>query len=200
MSRQPDLTRARILDAAFAEIHREGFRAAGVASILAETGLTKGAFYHHFPSKKALGLAVIDERIAPLLEDWVVRPLDDGPQPSVSALLDLLERSHSADVSAINLGCPLNNLMQEMSALDEDFRAHLAAILERWQRKLAALLRRAQAAGDVRADVDCEACALFIVAAWEGAVSVSKNLQSAAAFHATMAQLRAFVMSLRPVR
>ena len=35
MSRQPDLTRARILDAAFAEIHREGFRAAGVANILA---------------------------------------------------------------------------------------------------------------------------------------------------------------------
>ncbi|MDD2988431.1 MAG: TetR family transcriptional regulator C-terminal domain-containing protein [Zoogloea sp.] len=200
MSRQPDITRACILDAAFAEIHREGFRAASVANILAATGLTKGAFYHHFPSKKALGLAVIDERIAPLLDDWVVRPLDDGPPSSLSALLDLLERGRSADASAINLGCPLNNLMQEMSALDEDFRAHLGAILECWLRKLTALLLRAQVAGEIRADVDCEVCALFIVAAWEGAVSVSKNLQSAAVFHATMAQLRTYVESLRPRR
>ena len=66
--------------------------------------------------------------------------------------------------------------------------------------KLTALLLRAQVAGEIRADVDCEVCALFIVAAWEGAVSVSKNLQSAAAFHATMAQLRAYVASLRPMR
>ena len=59
-SRQPDLTRQRILEASFAEIHRQGFQAASVANILTTTGLTKGALYHHFPSKKDLGLAVID--------------------------------------------------------------------------------------------------------------------------------------------
>ncbi|WP_240754797.1 TetR/AcrR family transcriptional regulator [Parasulfuritortus cantonensis] len=41
-TRQPDLTRQRILEAGFQEIHRHGYQAASVASILADTGLTKG--------------------------------------------------------------------------------------------------------------------------------------------------------------
>ena len=62
-TKQPDQTRDKILHSAFCEIHRQGFQAASIANILQDTGLTKGALYHHFPTKQALGLAVIDEVI-----------------------------------------------------------------------------------------------------------------------------------------
>ena len=62
-AKQPDITRDRILDAAFQEIHKYGFQAASLSNILDRTGLTKGALYHHFPDKDRLGHAVIEEVI-----------------------------------------------------------------------------------------------------------------------------------------
>jgi TetR/AcrR family transcriptional regulator, transcriptional repressor for nem operon len=41
-----------------------GFRSADVNAILAAAGVTKGALYHHFENKEALGYAVVDEVIA----------------------------------------------------------------------------------------------------------------------------------------
>ena len=72
VKRDADATRQRILDAGAVEIHRHGFRNASVESILADTGLTKGAFYHHFAAKADLGYAVIDESIrTQVLTKWV---------------------------------------------------------------------------------------------------------------------------------
>ncbi len=56
-------TRARILQAAAEHFTRFGFEASSVDEICAAAGVSKGAFYHHFSSKQALFLA--------LLEDWV---------------------------------------------------------------------------------------------------------------------------------
>jgi TetR/AcrR family transcriptional regulator, transcriptional repressor for nem operon len=195
VTRQRDQTRHRLLDAAFAEIHRHGFQAASVADILADTGLTKGALYHHFPDKKSLGLAVVDEIIGKRMADLFVQPLMTAERP-VQALLDLLEEKSRQPEASLRLGCPLNNLMQEMSPVDEDFRTHLHRILVSWQTTFEKALRRAQAAGELRPEVDCRAAALFIVAAWEGCVGVAKNMQSVAGFSGCMGQLQSYVTSL----
>lgn len=47
-------TRERLLDAAQDCFARRGYDAAGVAEICQQAGVSKGAFYHHFPSKQAL--------------------------------------------------------------------------------------------------------------------------------------------------
>src|SRR5512135_589820 len=127
-SKHPDLTRDKLLRSAFCEIHRQGFQAASIANILASTGLTKGALYHHFPTKQALGLAVVDEVMYNRLETRLFRPLGESEQP-VQTLLDILERLSERAVELVPLGCPLNNLVQEMSPLDPDFREHLGVIL-----------------------------------------------------------------------
>lgn len=195
-TRQPDLTRQRILEAGYAEIHRHGFQAASVANILADTGLTKGALYHHFPSKKDLGLAVVGEVVHGYLRAVVFQPLRDADHP-VEALLALLERKRELDEDLIRLGCPLNNLMQEMSPIDEEFRAALNAILREWQEVVEDVLRRARTAGELRMEVDCRAAALFIVSAWEGCTGIAKAMQSVPTYWACMAELSAYVASLR---
>jgi hypothetical protein len=96
----------------------------------------------------------------------------------------------------IRLGCPLNNLMQEMSPVDEDFRYHLNHILALWQSAFEDTLRRAQHIGELRPDVDCRAAALFIVSAWEGCTGIAKNMQSVESFQACMSQLQLYVASL----
>ncbi len=193
--KQPDQTRARILDAAFAEIHRHGFQAASIATILASTGLTKGALYHHFPTKQALGLAVVDEKIRARLDARHFRPLRESAHP-LQALLDILDGITERAADLVPLGCPLNNLMQEMSPLDPEFKAHLNAVLDTWRQTTEDALRRAQAQGEVRADVDCHAAALFIVSAEEGCIGVAKNLQSPEAFITCLRQLQGYIRSL----
>src|SRR4030095_5203309 len=81
-TRAPDATRQKLLYAAFEEMYRSGFQAASLDAILAKAGVTKGALYHHFPDKAALGYAVVDEVVrAPVLEAYLGRlhPAARGP-------------------------------------------------------------------------------------------------------------------------
>lgn len=191
-----DLTREKLLSSAFCEIHRQGFQGASIANILESTGLTKGALYHHFPTKHALGLAIIDEIITPRLDSLIFKPLLSSKNP-VSTLLEIIAGTGtSIGDEGIMLGCPLNNLMQEMSPLDEQFRQHLNIVLETWQHAIQTALEHGQKSHSVKSDINCQAAALFIVSAWEGCFSIAKNKQSPHAFSMCMTQLHGYVKSL----
>lgn len=192
--RQTDLTREKLLRAAFNEIHLHGFQAASISNILRDTGLTKGALYHHFPNKHALGLAVIDEIVKGYLEDTIFNRIRQSERP-VDTLIDILS-AVDCSLESVTLGCPLNNLMQEMSPLNEAFKTSLNHILSIWLSVIEAALLREQANGIVRRDVDCQAAALFILSAWEGCIGTAKNLQSTDGFTLCMKQLQNFVRNL----
>jgi TetR/AcrR family transcriptional repressor of nem operon len=190
------VTRETILDAAFQEVHRHGFQAASLSNILAKTGLTKGALYHHFPTKDDLGLAVIDEVVRAGLDAMMFAPLRESATP-YDTLLEIIHRkAQRADLESVSLGCPLNNLMQEMSPLDATFKKRLNDVLATWQTAVADALARAQKQGAVRRDVDCRAAALFIVSSWEGCVGVAKAMQSVKDFRLCMKQLEEHVAGL----
>ena len=60
MQQRSEETRARILESAIKLFSTRGFGAASVDDICEEAGISKGAFYHHFESKQALFLALLD--------------------------------------------------------------------------------------------------------------------------------------------
>jgi AcrR family transcriptional regulator len=196
-AKQPDITRDTILDAAYQEIHKHGFQAASLSNILAKTGLTKGALYHHFPDKDHLGHAVIEEVIRESLETMVFAPLRVTNDPLGTLRNVVQHKADRATGDTVMLGCPLNNLMQEMSPLDADFKRRLMEILKTWQDVVTDALRRGQKAGQVRKDVDCRAAALFFVSAYEGCIGTAKNLQSVKEFRLCMAQLVDYVDGLQ---
>lgn len=198
MSEAASPTRDKLLQAAYREIREHGFQAASVAAILSRSTLTKGALYHHFSDKRALGFAVLDEVIAPYFEQHVFQPLQKNENPLIALQKLIRDAVRSQDSESIRLGCPLHNLTQEMSALDDEFKSRLSRLIARWQRSMRDVLRRAQETGKLKPDVDCEAAALFIVSAWEGCAGVAKNLQSDKVFGQCMRQLAHYVEALTP--
>jgi TetR/AcrR family transcriptional regulator, transcriptional repressor for nem operon len=195
-AKQPDVTRDKIVDAAYQEIYRHGFQAASLSNILAKTGLTKGALYHHFPNKNDLGLAVIEEVIREGFEAMMFAPLRESADP-IETLIEVIQhKAENATLETVSLGCALNNLMQEMSPLDMQFKRCLNGILKAWQDTVTDALKRAQKQGRVRKDVDCRAAALFIVSAFEGCVGISKNLQSVKDFGQCLSQLVSYIRGL----
>lgn len=195
-AKQPDITRDRILDAAFQEIHKHGFQAASICNILAKTGLTKGALYHHFPDKDRLGHAVIEEVVREGLDAMVFTPLRESDDP-IETLREIIRRkAEKATPESVRLGCPLNNLMQEMSPLDAQFKSRLNGLLVAWQESIHNTLKWGQKTGRLRKGVDCRAAALFIVSAWEGCEGVSKNLQSVQEYRLCLRQLDGYIAGL----
>ncbi len=193
--RNPERTRECLLQAAFREVYRSGFQSAGLDTILASTGVTKGALYHHFKSKEVLGYAVVEEIIAPNLRAKWLHPLQRGKDP-IDALIGIVQ-SESIRPEDVRGGCPLNNLAQEMSPLDEGFRKRLARVFQAWQEGIASALREGQIQGRVRRDVEPAETAGFLIATLEGYVSLAKNAQDAKVLKAGIRNIVAWLESLR---
>lgn len=86
-------TRRNTLRGAAVVIERRGYEAATIAEIVAESGVTKGALYFHFPSKEAIAEAIIAEQRAWLteredLEGAPVQAIIDISYGFVEAILD----------------------------------------------------------------------------------------------------------------
>jgi len=165
--------------------------------ILSETGLTKGALYHNFPNKKSLGLAVVEEMIRPLLTAMVFEPLLKARQPLAAMHTLLASKATESDPVMVTLGCPLNNLMQEMSPLDETFRLRLNKLFQDWVTVVRDALTRGQTSGEVRQNVDATETAVFSVSALEGCIGMSKNTQSVVAYRGCPAQLGRYLDTLK---
>lgn len=190
-------TRAHLLDVAFAEIHEHGFQGLRVDVLLAKAHLTKGAFYHYFASKTDLGLAVIDELLAgyaDLIWGQHLQQFEDpleGIEASIGFAMGLL------GPRLTTLGCPMNNLAQEMSALDERFRARLDALFLGIVRHIATALEGGKKRGLIRPEVDCENAATFIFATFEGAIGLAKSARNEKALNAARSELRRYFETLR---
>ena len=195
--RDPERTRQVLLEAAFDEMYRHGYQAASLDNILAATGVTKGALYHHFKNKKALGYAVVDEILGAFVRERWLDPLLAAEDP-IEAMVEILDHVESdyAD-QACDCGCPINNLAQEMSPLDEGFRQRIYHLLEMWRHGVANALRQAQLRGTVRDDFDPDQIATFLLATWEGTVGLAKNAQSPEIFAHTREGVRRFLETLR---
>ncbi|MEU6747621.1 TetR family transcriptional regulator [Spirillospora sp. NPDC046719] len=134
--------RTRILEAALEAFAAEG-RLVPLDDIARRAGVGAGTVYRNFPTKEALFTAVITERFESIIEE--ARSLADADDPGerfYGFLMWVVERAM------------FNHAICEALALEEGIKAFAAGVEEEFNAALGALLQRAQAAGDVRADID----------------------------------------------
>src|SRR5580700_179848 len=196
-TRDPQRTREHLLQAAFRQVYRYGFQSAGIDTILAATNVTKGALYYHFDNKEALGYAIIEEIVAKLPRDRWLLPLQRSKDKDpIDALIGIV-RAIPARPRDIKDGCPLVNLAQEMSQLNEQFRKRLERIFHAWQEGIAMALRRGQYQGTVRRDLVPEETASFLIAMVDGYEVMAKNAQDAKVWNMGIKNIVGWLNSLR---
>ena len=198
-TRAPEKTRQKILEAAFAEFYRRGFQGGSLNRIVEEAGTTKGALFHHFAGKNALGYAVLEEVIQPQLRQRWFASLAESidPVPDLKSVFRQRFKDH-IESGELAQGCPLNNLAQEMSPLDEGFRQRIEKFYDRWREGLAGLFGRGIKMGKVRRDTNPGNVAAFIVASHAGIMGIGKNSQSAELMKQAAQGLFDYLDTLKP--
>jgi AcrR family transcriptional regulator len=167
---RPD-ARDALLEAAREEFSRRGLARARVEDVARRAGVSKGAFYLHFPSKEdAFGEIV--QRFFGALEDHVVRRREVEERLARDAALDLPGRIEAECALDVDLLEVLWRNRQIVAAIEgttgERYRGLLAGFRRRMVARIAGRIADRQAAGELRADVDPSVFAEIVVGAYEG--------------------------------
>ena len=184
----PEGLRNKVLDVAEASFQARGYHASALGELMASAGVSGGALHHHFPTKKALALAVIEERVAAVLDETWIAPVQaaGSAREGVRAVFEAV--AAELEQQGFVRGCPLNNLAHELSLADSDFRAALARIFAEWRQAIADKIRADQQAGREQG-TDPERFAALAVAAYSGAMSMAKTAQDASVLRDCLAEL-----------
>ncbi|MBI5751822.1 MAG: TetR/AcrR family transcriptional regulator [Hydrogenophilales bacterium] len=171
-------TQQRILDSARELIYSRSYADVGVAAICEHAGVKKGSFYHFFPSKRDLTLAVLDAYYLEIKEHLVKKSFanDIPPLARLERFCQLayaFQKQVLKDTGRV-LGCPFGNLATELATQDEPIRIRIEQIFSNLQSSIRQVLREAIAAGEVQ-NIDDEATAQAMLAYFEGVMLLAKS-------------------------
>jgi len=184
-------TRERLITTAAELFRRQGYAQTGVNQIIQEANATSGSFYHFFPAKEDLLMAVVDH-IAEVFEVEIFASAaerSDEPIEELFAILDLY-RQHLAD-GGFSFTSPMAGLSAEVSENHPQVRARMAEIFAAWTSRIERLLR--DAGNRLAPTVDRAAVAALVVCSMEGAVLGVRLNRSLRPFDAVVDQLRNYV-------
>lgn len=138
--------RTKLLDAALSLVRRQGFSATSVDELCVKAGVTKGAFFHHFDSKEALGVAAADywsettgamfadapyhniqdpvERVLGYVE--LRKQLLDGEEAEYTCLAGTMVQETYNSAPAIREACK-RSIFGHAGTLEEDIEAAIAS-------------------------------------------------------------------------
>ena len=189
---QKTTTRDRLLDTAYRHFYEYGFYGSGLNAILSEAGVPKGSLYHHFPSKNALAMAVIQERIGPKMRDLFTPPFALCTTDLPAAVAETAERLRETG-TLVTSGCPLNNLVQELAAREEAFTAVFREVFDDLTALVEAAIHRCLENGTLTTS-DPQGLARYIFAGLQGCLMVGKTTGEVAVFDQCSQQL---ILSLK---
>ncbi len=123
-------TRERLVETAAELFWNQGYAQTGVSSIMKQARATSGSFYHFFPTKEDLLVAVLD-LVSDRLESEVLGPAEagsDDPAERIERVIEAYVRS--AEPGGSTLGLPLGNLVSELGSSHEVARRRINDLME----------------------------------------------------------------------
>jgi AcrR family transcriptional regulator len=173
MARQvrSEATRRKILDAAIDVFNEVGYAAADRGAIIERTGMTKGAFYHHFDSMESLASAIIDEGSKIVLD--ALSTMSDSFSPALENIVHGTFRA--ADLFASD---KVARTAEQLSLALGPFNDTAARVHTSWLAAMTAEARRAITEGDLRAELDPATLSESIIGATLGTRLLAQTTSS----------------------
>lgn len=162
-------TREDLIDSAFKEIFENGYQGASLTTILKNANVHKGSMYHFFSNKKELALVSIKEKIYSKFEErytTIINLESNYLESFIASIKDITQRD-------FNLGCPIANIIQEMSNIDRDFNILMKDIYSNFRNNIKEILDKAIEAKEMKV-CNSSKLALYVISTLEGAILSAK--------------------------
>jgi AcrR family transcriptional regulator len=159
MQARSEGTRTHILEAALRRFANYGYNAASVDDICADAGVSKGAFYHHFPSKQAVFLALLNGWLDALDAGFEAAQKETVPE-TLMAMTDMLPGIFATADGRL----PMFLEFWLQASRDKAVWQATIAPYQRYQQFFSALVEQGKTEGSFRADIDSQSAAKAIVA------------------------------------
>jgi TetR/AcrR family transcriptional repressor of nem operon len=180
-------TRSAIVEAAAERIRVGGFEGLGVASIMAEAGLTHGGFYAHFPSRDALLAAAITRLFEKAIDGLDRFEARYGAEGGLERYVDFyLSPRHRDDIT---LGCPIPALAGEARRSADEVREAFDAGLDALAARLGKLMPSDRKKGGGKR------AAIALLGEMAGALTVSRAMTDAKQSNELLAAKRKSVLA-----
>lgn len=190
-------TRDRILDAAERLVHRHGFASTTVDAVIAAAPTSKGAFFHHFPTKSELGQALVARYAradAEVLEHLLraAEQISDDPAEQMVELIRDLER-HVDDVALEQPGCLFVSFLYSREQVDPQTLTTIVDSVELWRGRLSSRLRMAARQHPPVINVDLTSLADHVFTVLEGGFVLARATGETARLRAQLGHLRRYL-------
>jgi TetR/AcrR family transcriptional repressor of nem operon len=185
--------RIKLLNAAISIIRKKGYAATSVDELCAWAGVTKGAFFHHFPSKDSLAVAATNHwsELSDALFAAAPYHRFDDPLDRILGYLDFRKAMLSGDVAEFT--CLAGTMVQEAYGTHPDIRDACDASIGGHAAKLESDIADAMELYHLSAPWKAESLALHTQAVLQGAFILAKAKGSAAVVEASIDHLRCYI-------
>ena len=162
-------TRQKLIDITYDEIYEKGYQAASLSEILSKAQVHKGSMYYFFKNKKEMAMSALKEK----MKDRFTKRYATILQYESNILDELFKVLNDISLRDFKKGCPLANIVQEMSNLDVDFDEMSKGFYEDLKKCFKDILDKAVLLKELKS-CDTQKLALYITVVVEGAILATK--------------------------
>lgn len=197
MTRDGTKTRERILDEAQALILDQGLAATSIAEVLTAAGTSKGAFFHHFPTKNHLARAIVEryaEADIAFLDEFVARAeaVTDDPAGQIVAFIRLFEEA-ADDLVAQQPSCLYVSYIYDRQLSGDGTNDVIAEVLLAYRSRILEKIVAAIELHRPSTPIDPEALADHLNVTFEGAFVLARALADPSIMRRQLELVRRYV-------